>query len=58
MCMHHYTRAIDTGSDVSLLISVKDSGIGLLEAEKSLIFENFSRLERTAGETGTGLGME
>jgi Histidine kinase-, DNA gyrase B-, and HSP90-like ATPase len=48
---------VDADGCQKLRISVCDSGVGLLEAEKRLIFESFSRLERTAAEIGTGLGL-
>eukprot|EP00953_Heterococcus_sp_UTEX-ZZ885_P015140 8523-Heterococcus_DN1.PRE.2 len=48
---------VDANGCQRLCISVCDSGVGLLNAEKSLIFESFNRLERTAAEIGTGLGL-
>ncbi len=44
---------------VQLLISVKDTGIGIKESDKDKLFERFERLDhsRTASIEGTGLGL-
>ena len=38
-------------------LSVKDSGYGIPEEELENIFERFTRLDRTAEQLGTGLGL-
>ncbi|OGG15737.1 hypothetical protein A3D77_01790 [Candidatus Gottesmanbacteria bacterium RIFCSPHIGHO2_02_FULL_39_11] len=50
-----------TRKDNTIEISVKDTGTGISEADKSKLFQKFSRLEHSytkmAENTGTGLGL-
>jgi signal transduction histidine kinase len=41
----------------TLILSVKDSGIGIKEEDKSLLFKEFGRLKTTENIEGTGLGL-
>ncbi len=45
--------------DLKLLVSVKDTGIGIREEDMDKLFESFSRLDETRNRNieGTGLGM-
>ena len=45
--------------DVSITVTVTDDGIGMTEAEKEKVFEEFfrARNENTRGRPGTGLGL-
>lgn len=47
------------GEKFSLVISVKDTGIGIKEADRERLFKNFERLElnRNKNIEGTGLGL-
>jgi signal transduction histidine kinase/ActR/RegA family two-component response regulator len=49
----------ETPEDISLRISVKDTGIGIPEEKKALIFQRFIQLDSSATrkEGGTGLGL-
>ena len=45
-------------SETSVVLSVHDEGPGVLEAEKGLLFERFSRLSSTASRaSGSGVGL-
>lgn len=48
-----------TGSEVTLSVSVQDTGIGIREEDMDKLFESFSRLDETKNRSieGTGLGM-
>lgn len=45
--------------DISIFVSVKDTGIGIREEDRDKLFESFERLDavRNHGIEGTGLGM-
>ncbi|GEM_PF-282848 len=51
----------ETSDDITLCISVKDSGIGIPEGKKELILQQFTQLDssatRKAGGTGLGLAI-
>ena len=38
-------------------VSVTDTGAGLTEEEQAHLFQEFGRIQRTAGLKGTGLGL-
>lgn len=40
-----------------LIISIKDSGIGIDEHEKEVLFESFSQINKTSGSNYGGLGL-
>lgn len=40
-----------------LVLTVRDTGPGIRPADQARLFEPFSRLERTAAQEGTGLGL-
>jgi signal transduction histidine kinase len=46
-------------SDGEMFLSVSDRGIGILDADKKLVFEKFYRIgnEETRKAIGTGLGL-
>ena len=48
-----------TTNEITLLVSVKDTGIGIREEDLDKLFESFTRLETTRNRNieGTGLGM-
>ncbi len=48
-----------TKNEITLLVSVKDTGIGIREEDLDKLFESFTRLETTRNRNieGTGLGM-
>ncbi len=48
-----------TGEEISLIISVKDTGMGIRKEDMGKLFENFQRLdeEKNRNIEGTGLGM-
>ena len=54
-----FERASDDPDSVLLLVSVKDSGIGIKEEDMKKLFTEFERidLERNRNIEGTGLGM-
>lgn len=51
----------DGAGDKTCVVSVRDNGIGIAEADRSAIFERFFRahahLDTTLGVTGSGLGL-
>ena len=52
-------EAVKAGDVVTLIISVKDTGIGIKEEDKAKLFTPFDRLEETKNRNieGTGLGL-
>ena len=52
-------EAVKVGDVVTLIISVKDTGIGIKEEDKAKLFTPFDRLEETKNRNieGTGLGL-
>ncbi len=52
-------KSIREGNQFKLKISVKDTGIGIKEADRKKLFENFERLDysRNRNIEGTGLGL-
>ena len=52
---------LETSDEISLRISVKDTGIGIPEEKKELIFKKFTQIDssatRKAGGTGLGLAI-
>ncbi|MFO7957650.1 MAG: ATP-binding protein [Candidatus Brocadiia bacterium] len=50
------TVSVDHDAD-SFRIRVSDTGAGLSEEEQEQIFQEFGRIQRTAGMKGTGLGL-
>lgn len=48
-----------TGDDVSLFVSVKDTGIGIKEEDLTKLFQSFQRVDTivNAAKEGTGLGL-
>ncbi len=52
-------RRIDKGggNEARLRLEVLDTGPGVKPAERDVLFAPFSRLEETAGQEGTGLGL-
>ncbi len=51
------TQKAINGGRAFLVISVKDSGIGIPAAEQSKIFQKYYRMSRTSRTGGTGLGL-
>ena len=51
------TQKAINGGRAFLVISVKDSGIGIPAAEQSKIFQKYYRMTRTSRTGGTGLGL-
>nr|WP_255645931.1 diguanylate cyclase [Actinoplanes polyasparticus] len=54
------TPAIRIGTDVTdrlVTVTIDDNGIGIPEGQHDSIFDNFHRAHRTAGYSGTGLGL-
>jgi two-component system, sensor histidine kinase and response regulator len=54
-----WVKAVSEANSKTVLLSVRDSGEGIRDEEKSLLFQKFSRLSTlpTAGEHSTGLGL-
>lgn len=40
-----------------IMVGVRDEGIGIAGADQARIFERFTRVSETGGETGSGLGL-
>jgi PAS domain S-box-containing protein len=58
--VHISVKILENWDDEMLLqIDVIDSGIGISDADKSMLFENFSQLDNslTKSQSGTGLGL-
>jgi PAS domain S-box-containing protein len=51
------TVSMEQGGDGSFLMTVTDNGLGILEAEQSLIFQLFRRGSSSKGRRGTGAGL-
>ena len=50
--------SISTEADgESITVTISDNGIGIPAEQRSSIFDNFHRAHRTAGYSGTGLGL-
>ncbi|MCH5255044.1 MAG: response regulator [Lachnospiraceae bacterium] len=55
-----FEKQEEDGADmITLIITVKDTGIGIREEDKDRLFENFQRLDESKNRNieGTGLGM-
>jgi signal transduction histidine kinase len=52
-----FTLAVRHEPDGSVVISARDDGIGVEEAELSRLFERFYRSDRARASRGTGLGL-
>ena len=54
-----YERSEDTPDQITLLVSVKDSGIGIKPEDMDRLFSKFDRIEENRNRSieGTGLGM-
>ncbi|MBT6137540.1 MAG: PAS domain S-box protein [Rhodospirillaceae bacterium] len=53
----HVTIAVGNGTDGTIRISIADTGIGIPEVDRPLVFEAFERGRETVDVEGTGIGL-